>query len=63
MLPLLPAEAVPRSLCVAQDGRLPLHYAAEKGARWKVMKLLLGAESNAAATAAVADKVRRSASI
>ena len=45
--------------CVAQDEKLPLHYAAEKGATLEVMKLLLGVEGNAA-TATVADKVRRS---
>ena len=44
-----------------QDRRLPLHYAAEKGATLEVVKLLLGSESNAAATATAADKVRRSA--
>ena len=45
--------------CVAQDGRLPLHYATERGATLEVVKLLLGPESNGAATAAT-DKVRRS---
>ena len=47
--------------CVAQDGRLPLHYAAKRGAPLEVVvvELLLGPESNGAATAAT-DKVRRS---
>ena len=42
-----------------QDGRLPLHYAAEKGATLAkaVVELLLGPESNAA-TATAPDKAR-----
>ena len=50
----------PASLIYAlriQDGRLPLHYAAEKGATLAVVELLLGPESNAA-TATAADKAR-----
>ena len=46
---------------VAQNGRLPLHHAAEKGATLDVVKLLLAAESDAA-TAGAADKARRCAS-
>ena len=51
-------EAAPGH-CVAQDKRLPLHYAAKKGATLEVVELLLGPESNAA-TAAAVDKVRSS---
>ena len=40
----------------AQDGRLPLHHAAVKGAPFDVMKLLLDANREAATAA---DKVRR----
>ena len=47
--------------CVAQDKRLPLHYATERGATLEevVVKLLLGPEGSAKATATAADKVRR----
>ena len=46
--------------CVAQEERLPLHYAAENSATLDVVKLLLGPdESNAAAAA---DTARRCAS-
>ena len=38
-----------------QDGKLPLHYAAAKGAPFEVMELLLNANPEAAA---VADKAR-----
>jgi len=44
---------------VAQDGKLPLHYAAEKAATLEVVRLLLGAESNVTATAE--DEARRRA--
>ena len=47
---------------VAQDGMLPLHYSAQNGPTLKVVKLLLGPESNAAATATAAHTARRSAS-
>ena len=49
--------------CVAQDERLPLHYATERGATLEVvvLKLLLGPEGSAKAIATAADKVRRSA--
>jgi hypothetical protein len=48
--------------CVAQDRKLPLHYAAEKDATLEVVKLLLGSQGNAT-TATAEDKVRRSANI
>ena len=50
-------EHVPR---VAQNGKLPLHYAVEKGATLEVVKLLLGSQGNAT-TATAADKARRCA--
>ena len=50
-------EHVPR---VAQNGKLPLHYAVEKGATLEVVKLLLGGQGNAT-TATAEDKVRRCA--
>ena len=56
-----PAEAgCPGHRVAQKDGKLPLHYAAEKGATLEVVKLLLGAEGDAA-TAAAADTARRSA--
>ena len=54
----LPPRRLPPGHCVAQDGKLPLHYAAEKGAPFDVMKLLLNANTEAAAAA---DKARSSA--
>jgi ankyrin repeat protein len=42
--------------CAAQDGKLPLHYAAAKGAPFEVMELLLDANSNATTAK---DKARR----
>jgi hypothetical protein len=43
-----------------QNGKLPLHYAVEKGATLEVVKLLLGGQGNAT-TATAEDKVRRCA--
>lgn len=57
--PLPPAEGCLHRVA-QKDGKLPLHYAAEKGATLEVVKLLLGAESDAA-TAAAADTARRTA--
>ena len=57
---LLPAEAAPAMHCVAQDKRLPLHYATERGATLEevVVKLLLGPEGSGKATAIATDKAR-----
>ena len=41
---------------LSQDIKLPLHYAATKGAQLEVMELLLGANAEAVTAA---DKVRR----
>ena len=43
-------------MVVAQDEKLPLHYAAENGASLEVVKLLLGSDTGLASTS---DKVPR----
>ena len=53
MLPR-PTNAAPRA-SYTQDGKLPLHYAATKGALFDVVKLLLGANPKAVTEA---DKAR-----
>ena len=60
---MLSAEAArpgPALRCVAQDGKLPLHYAAEKGASSAVVELLLRVQRTLN-TAAASDKARRCA--
>ena len=46
-------------LACTQEGELPLHYAAAKGAPFEVMKLLLDANRQAAADVAQARHARR----